>query len=174
MASYDKPSRCKGFAFIVLGSPVLVNILCQSYPWDESSSVHNADDEAVKFGMRVLPKASWEGLKVEYLAHRQHLMSEVAEGAAVLQDETEVHESSSDVDFHQFPQDALMDTQPQPSRFPEGCLIFVRNIHPDTNRTTLRALFNSLSTSSNDAVDYVDFTKGIDTVCLFNTLSQQP
>ncbi|KAF8484415.1 hypothetical protein JB92DRAFT_1567718 [Gautieria morchelliformis] len=52
----------------------------------------------------------------------------------------------------------------QPSWFPQNCLVFVRNIHPDTNKTTLRTLFSASLASSKRSVDYVDFTKGIDTV----------
>lgn len=33
-------------------------------------------------------------------------------------------------------------SQPQAGPFPPGCLVFVRNVHPDTNKTTLKSLFS--------------------------------
>lgn len=33
-------------------------------------------------------------------------------------------------------------SQPRAGPFPPGCLVFVRNVHPDTNKTTLKSLFS--------------------------------
>ena len=68
-----------------------------------------------------------------------------------------------------------VDTVPVPSSasYPQGCLVFVRNVHPETNKTTLRALFSQAfydsesSEISGDVVDYVDFNKGSETVRVF-------
>jgi hypothetical protein len=56
--------------------------------------------------------------------------------------------------------------------FPPGCLLFVRNVHPQTNRTTVRALLSQALVRkgmSADNVDYVDYTKGMDTVRICHT-----
>ena len=56
------------------------------------------------------------------------------------------------------------------SPYPYGCLLFAKNVHPETNKTTLRALFSQAFKSAScldnagDALDYVDFNKGMDTV----------
>jgi hypothetical protein len=54
------------------------------------------------------------------------------------------------------------------SLYPYGCLLFVKNVHPETNKTTLRALFShafkTCLDNAGDALDYVDFNKGMDTV----------
>ena len=56
------------------------------------------------------------------------------------------------------------------SPYPYGCLLFAKNVHPETNKTTLRALFSqafkaaSCLDNTGDALDYVDFNKGMDTV----------
>jgi len=57
------------------------------------------------------------------------------------------------------------------SPYPLNCLVFVRNIHPETNKTTLRKLFSTafgVASSNNQAegLDYVDFTKGMDSCYL--------
>ena len=56
--------------------------------------------------------------------------------------------------------------------FPLGCLIFVKNIHPQTNKTTIKELLSRTFSShtSQDivqdggGVDYVDYQKNMDTV----------
>ncbi|KAF8484420.1 hypothetical protein JB92DRAFT_2821400 [Gautieria morchelliformis] len=163
LAPQDKPSRCKGFAFVVLESPALIDMLCRSYPWDGFGYAPSADKEAVKFGLRVLPKTSWERMKVEYLAYQQLLLSQVAEKAAEPQVEVEKRKAYSESDCNSQAKSPPPEIQMQPSWFPQDCLVFVRNIHPDTNKTTLRTLFSASLASSKGGVDYVDFTKGIDT-----------
>lgn len=62
------------------------------------------------------------------------------------------------------------------SQYPPSSLVFVRNIHPETNKTTLRNFFatslkGSLAdgTIQSDGLDYVDFNKGMDSVSLVST-----
>lgn len=60
------------------------------------------------------------------------------------------------------------------SVYPSGCLVFIRNLHPETNKTTLRNLFlharveNGDTSGKKDAdgIDYLDYTKGMDCVCI--------
>ena len=49
------------------------------------------------------------------------------------------------------------------SPYPFGRLVFVRNIHPDTNKTTLKSLF-AQAFQDGSSLDYVDFSRGMDTV----------
>lgn len=106
---------------------------------------------------------------MEYLAYQRRLLSQVAEGASSLQFEAETHNISSRSNSP----DALkttsppMETQTELRWFPQNCLVFVRNIHPDTNKTALRTLFGKPLILSKGVVDYVDFSKGLDTVGLF-------
>ncbi|KAF8589649.1 hypothetical protein K439DRAFT_1383226 [Ramaria rubella] len=167
LASPDEPPRCKGFAFIILNSPELVDALCQFYPWDGPSSDYNLEQEAVKFGVRALPKRKWDSLKAEYLAHRQRLLSQVAENETGPEVSVETSFLKPDIKKAPSPQLQVEEmSQDQSSNwYPHNCLIFVRNIHHETNKTTLRALF-SAPLSSKGAVDYVDFNKGIDTCYL--------
>ena len=60
------------------------------------------------------------------------------------------------------------------STYPPGCLVFVRNVHPETNKTTLRGLFLHAKgptgieggKKDDDGLDYLDYTKGMDCVCV--------
>ena len=53
--------------------------------------------------------------------------------------------------------------------FPAGCLLFVKNLHPQTNKTTLKKLFEHTLESSvgKGGVDYVDWSKGMSSVSLY-------
>ena len=61
------------------------------------------------------------------------------------------------------------------STYPPGCLVFLRNVHPETNKTTLRGLFLHArrpigievgKKDDDDGLDYLDYTKGMDSVCV--------
>ena len=162
--------------------------------------------EAAKFGLRVLPKAKWEELRAEYLLYRQELVDEInafqdsqsgvySSGGQKREyvDETYDQEEQIMEDLSQqtnqirvqsnkyaaVPADNSTGTtgiHPN-SAYPPGCLMFVRNVHPDTNKTTLRSLFLHAWESGvesrlgggnkdDDGIDYLDYTKGMDCVCV--------
>ena len=50
-------------------------------------------------------------------------------------------------------------------RYPAGCLVFVKNLSPDTNKAVLRSLLASaFSDDSSGYIDYVDYTRGLASV----------
>jgi len=49
--------------------------------------------------------------------------------------------------------------------YPPGCVLFARHVPPDTNKTALRTLFSALLADAS-ALDYVDYTKGLDSCYL--------
>ncbi|KAG6373737.1 hypothetical protein JVT61DRAFT_5877 [Boletus reticuloceps] len=69
-----------------------------------------------------------------------------------------------------------MQTKTTPSSpYPFDCLVFVRNVHSGTNKTTLKSLFGQAFQDQDQdgtrptptmGLDYVDFTKGMDTCYL--------
>ncbi|GJN94169.1 hypothetical protein Rhopal_007243-T1 [Rhodotorula paludigena] len=63
--------------------------------------------------------------------------------------------------------DAALDVQ---GAYPEKCVLWVRNVHEKSNRTTLKALFgallDSLQEGSSKGVEFVDYEKGLDTCYL--------
>lgn len=161
-------------------------------------------NEAQKYGFRSLPKAQWDSLKEEYVAWRQKLLDEVFREQEQQQEmgvhaaEEEVRDDDNEFDeeeekenggqeyFAAVPAPApvassnsLPTTSTLPltpsSPYPPNCLLFIRNIHSGTNKTTLRALFTKallgrreettdMSSSANaSGIDYIDYTKGTDT-----------
>ncbi|KAJ7073823.1 hypothetical protein C8F01DRAFT_919328, partial [Mycena amicta] len=61
---------------------------------------------------------------------------------------------------------------PSPS-YPPDCLVFIRNLDPATNKPSLRAFFADAlgigADHAGEANDYVDYTKGVDSVGPFLT-----
>lgn len=179
--SEDRP-KCKGFALVTLCNTELCQIFLESWPWtrpsqpSESASIDLAEDnletnEAMKFGFRTLPKARWDKLNEEYLAYRQKLINELANA-----NDPPDFLHDSDV-LGAAPEDILEDNVPTPptnsttmySPYPFGCLVFVRNLHLETNKTTLRTLFTTAFESSPvdpAGIDYIDFSKGMDSCYL--------
>ena len=166
----------KGFAFVTLYSMGLVKTLLEDWSWipgDRSAPVSGripasaSTDvtDAHKCGTRVITKARWEELRDEYFAYRAQLLDAVRQeerkSGARVQPRSGIAEpalspSVLDGPFH----------SPVPQDYPRGCLVFARNIHTETNKTTLRNLFSSAVGFSQDVLDYVDFNKGMDSVSL--------
>ena len=67
------------------------------------------------------------------------------------------------------PKHSLNDSQEEEEAvqtYPRRCLVFIRHIHPETNKTTLRTLLSRAygSDTTGKELDYVDYTKGLDSV----------
>lgn len=159
--------------------------------------------DARKFGFRCLGKTKWEELKAEYLLYRQQLVDEMNRyqdeelemrmrkgttpsthrpGGAVANASERVASSKVAEESVKRPMDELSQIQVEGpksihsgSKYPSGCLVFVRNLHPETNKTTLRTFFSqawnedsrsveqgSASAGGDPALDYLDYTKGMD------------
>ncbi|KAI0785642.1 hypothetical protein C8Q75DRAFT_775798 [Abortiporus biennis] len=187
--------KCKGFSLVVLSSVSEVEQLLQSWPWDRQLSSQHEDksstdvvmspeaSEARKFGFRVLTKSKWEKLNVEYRTYQQRLLHEMAEATEItnnehitqaeteeVDSEREVEPPQNLVDDNSMPQTTTHSQQTQQtmpySPYPYNCLVFVRNIHPETNKTTLRTLLSRGFAENAHGIDYVDFNKGMDTCYL--------
>ncbi|OJT10485.1 hypothetical protein TRAPUB_12923 [Trametes pubescens] len=191
----DRPGdvpKPKGFALVTFASEDDAARLAAAWPWlprrtdipptDDKSAetTHAPAREAAKFGFRALPKARWDALKEEYLAHRQRLLDQVAQSAPEPEpepvDAAETYRGRArdhgwDRDHGERSTSAHAEPGPEPARngadpdapFPPGCLVYVRGVHPETNRTTLKALFAARGCGP-AALDYVDYSKGMGTV----------
>ncbi|KAM5542433.1 hypothetical protein V8D89_003892 [Ganoderma adspersum] len=150
-----------------------------------------ASEDAVKFGFRALPKARWDALKDEYLEHRQRLLDELARADADAErpprrpHERQTHRGAQHAEPASAPtptqtrtrtqseSDSEPESEPEPgpksaepllglsAPYPPGCLVFVRNVHPETNKTTLKALLGAHAPPAAAALDYVDYAKGM-------------
>ena len=186
----DQPGSipaCKGFALVTLSNSEDTESFLQEWPWnirkhqagkERDTAQEPIAKEARKYGLRALSKKRWEELKAEYLLFRQQLVEELnAENAT----QQKISRQPDRQPQHHVEVEPLLEApdirKATPSvqadaPFPPGCLVFVRNVHPETNKTTLRTLFSqawnaedaSLPSSSAAALDYVDYSKGLDTV----------
>lgn len=163
----------RGFGFVTLLHSQNVDDLLHNWPWVRSPTEPSSKDaamaqEAQKFGFRTISKARWEELRDEYLAYRQELLQQIAtEEEAVAQISVPSQPSTSER-REAAPPAAIPPVQTHVhSNYPIGCLVFVRNVQPETNKTTLRSLFTSAVGGGQEMLDYVDYNKGMDSVSPF-------
>jgi len=148
----------KGFAFVTLSSADLVKQLLEDWPWspgDQSAPASASADvtDARKYGVRVITKTRWEELRDEYLAYRAQLLNAFHEEDRGFGTSVQQKSGPGGPSHSALAQD-----------YPRGCLVFAKNIHTETNKTTLRGLFSSAVGFPRDVLDYVDFNKGMDSV----------
>ena len=179
----DKPGdvpKCKGYALVTFSTPSYAEAFLRVWPWtrrresiSQNEDVSEVVKDALKYGLRTISKARWNALNEEYLGYKQSLVDEINAYSA------EMHSGQHQDEQQQQERGNELQTQKRTtfaSSYPFDCLIFVRNVHPETNKTTLKALFGrafqdevSKVTQSQAQVagvglDYVDFNKGMDTV----------
>lgn len=163
----------KGFAFVTLSSMDHAERLLEDFPWlsgDRSGHVPDrvppsasADViDAQKYGVRAITKARWEELRDEYFAYRAQLLNIVHEEGRKLETNIQPKPGIAEPTLRPSMSDGPLAQQD----YPRGCLIFARNIHTETNKTTLRKLFSSAVGLCQDVLNYVDFNKGMDSVSL--------
>jgi hypothetical protein len=190
--------KCKGFAFATLSDLTDVSRVLSDWTWHTgcASSINETDvigegDELLReahlSGMRAQSKADWDKLQEEYVAYRDKLLADSARAADVDADAKPVATLTTSSKARKqlitrSPSPAKMDvprgkpgdggpSQPTlslSSLFPPGCVARVQGVDPSTNKTALRALF----VASSLAIDYVDYTKGLDYVRLRSYLAR--
>ncbi|KZT29467.1 hypothetical protein NEOLEDRAFT_1175152 [Neolentinus lepideus HHB14362 ss-1] len=165
LPGHDSEAKCKGFALVTLSAPEGVVQLINCWPWQgngekglEEEEKRDEIREARRLRMRCMSKKRWEEMGREYVAHRARLLEQVAGH----QDAANNFEDSEASGCKHSPSPSVQTASSLPD-YPEGCLVFVRNVHPSTNKTTLRTLFSTAFANSADAdgIDYVDFNKGL-------------
>jgi xRRM domain len=174
----DAVPKCRGFALVTFSRLSDTSHLLSHFPYDnrENNRIVDGDDddpsaeelEARKAGFRTLSKERWEALQAEYVEYRDALLSRIATSssascstAPAASIPTALADNVTDASVKA----RLQHVSEAPLNFPPGCVIFARHVPQDSNKTALRALFSaSLADSSTTALDYVDYTKGLDTV----------
>ncbi|KAK7038257.1 RRM-3 domain-containing protein [Favolaschia claudopus] len=152
--------KFKSFALVVFANAEDAHSLLTAWPWSRQAQDHDSPtaSEAMKFGFRTLSKARWDELNAEYLSYRTSILAEIRDAERInlpVRSEPTNHEREAPP-----PEEAVV--QPaQNLRYPANCLVFVRNIHPETNKTTLRNFF-AQGVDTKEAIDYIDFNKGMD------------
>ena len=126
-----------------------------------------------------LHRSQWTKLKDEYLEHQTN-MGEISVPESEQSFQTPTVSSprlpSKPKSVTNTPiSDVTKGIQPTPPlpTYPIGCLVFAKNVHPETNKTALRALFSAVFENGNtdgkfSQIDYIDYTRGLDVVRGFN------
>jgi len=194
--SGDTP-KCKGYALVTFSTKSHLEAVLGAWPWQRRASFVSANDddaspivkEAFKYGLRAISKARWDALNEEYLAYKQSLVDEMTRtemdmyrpDQGVPEPDHEHGEPTALPHPHPHPPTQTQtQTQTTPfSPYPFNCLVFVRNVHPGTNKTTLKSLFAQAFQDQDPnggghahtpaGLDYVDFNKGMDTVRVLST-----
>jgi hypothetical protein len=166
----DAVPKCKGFALVTLTEPTVVSRLLSFFPYESDSAHAPADSsigesEAHKTGFRALTKERWDKLQAEYVEYREILLLRIA--ADTTTTTTSNPAPNKIKSTHSGPERTLAPAPavqpPQPQSYPAGCVLFARHVPPDTNKTALRTRFSALLADAT-ALDYVDYTKGLDSV----------
>ena len=179
----DALPKCKGFALVTVSEPSATSHLLTHFPYHNRANNHSAncnddDDgasleerEAHKAGFRTLTKERWEELQAEYVEYRDILLGHITAPSSstprlitpLAPTPTAPATKVTDISREARLQHASVSSP----NFPPGCVIFARQVPQNTNKTALRALFSALlAGDSTAALDYVDYTKGLDTVRL--------
>jgi len=147
---------------------------------DEDTST-KPEPEAYKFGFRALSKARWEALREEYevwrkkildslLAEEFHAGTDHATSVEAIEENENVETNPGRKRKRQRDETRMLSLNSTPASpnpaYPPSCLVYVKNVHPETNKTTLKTLFGQCFPDSGGkgGVDYVDFNRGMDTV----------
>ena len=161
--------------------------LLEAWPWDRETfgrtcgeNVEAAWEGASRFGFRALSRGRWDQLQEQYMTYQQKLLDQIKSSfhpsLALLDPEATsfppVHDESSHNRSSLPGQPGESAGQPQSVWYPPSCLIFVRNVHEETSKTILRTLFARRvfpepSAAHSDGLDYVDYNKGMDSVCSY-------
>jgi hypothetical protein len=178
----DALPKCKGFALVTVSEPSSTSHLLTHFPYHNRANNHSANDnddddaspeerEAYKAGFRTLTKERWEELQAEYVEYRDVLLGRIAAPSSStpqsIAPPASTHTAPATKVTDAFREARLQHASVSSLNFPPGCVIFARQVPQDTNKTALRALFSALLAGDSTAVlDYVDYTKGLDTVRL--------
>lgn len=142
-----------------------------------------SEADATASGFRCMSKRTWDKLRVEYLARQRQLLEEsvarnIAESERSFLAKADPPDSlRNNVEDEEEPSHRKKATRPavstqspqfQPhasaATYPKDCLVFIKNVHPETNKTTLKNLFSKPLNGEGGAIDYVDYNKGLDSV----------
>ncbi|KIO31067.1 hypothetical protein M407DRAFT_19942, partial [Tulasnella calospora MUT 4182] len=128
-------------------------------------------------GFRAITHQRWAELRDEYLAYRDVLIARLnarpepeitARSSSRITPKTREGKAEKGAQpqlSNELASVATNHVGPTQSDYPQGCLVFVRNVHPGTNKTTLKKVLSLPFTKKHhdgSEIDYVDWTKGLD------------
>ncbi|CAE6533749.1 unnamed protein product [Rhizoctonia solani] len=168
--------RFRGQAFVVFVTHELTHAFCKRWNWNTPQRISAtkcpelksggrwsrdiAEETAEACGFRSLSKSQWDKLKAEYLEHQSRVLKQAPRHPKVDKvPATSTENLPAPVPAQQPGQISAPRPTPHPPPFPPGILVFIKRLHPETNKTTLKTLFGR---GAPNGVEYIDFQKGID------------
>ncbi|KAG9083598.1 hypothetical protein FRC06_004463 [Ceratobasidium sp. 370] len=175
----DITQRFRGQAFVVFSTVEMAQTFSERWTWNaltepkdsvssrQAPGKWNTEDTvmaAAASGLRSITKTRWDKLKSEYLDHQARVLRQNPKSQR--QPPANLGQPSSSPPT-QTPVSSATHSKPsrvtRPPPFPPGILVFVRRLHPETNKTTLKTLFaRAFPDGSGDGIEYLDFQKGVD------------
>ncbi|KAL7417158.1 hypothetical protein BDY24DRAFT_411914 [Mrakia frigida] len=175
----------RNFVWIVLRDEEALKSVQKEWSWDgavargkraakEVEGVSKETEEGRDAGLRVLKKVEHSRLQQEYVAHlatfpstsTHHPSSTSISAPAFVHDQPPHTHTSIRTPTHPYtssynPPKATSTFAAPPPQFPSSCLLYLKNVDPQTSKTALHTLFNSLLPDGKE-IDYVDWVKGSD------------
>ncbi|EIW76247.1 hypothetical protein CONPUDRAFT_76635 [Coniophora puteana RWD-64-598 SS2] len=184
--------KCKGFALVTLSHLKDCEVLLARWPWRQragglSDDMPTSEKDAVRYGLRTLSKERWDKLNEQYLTYQATLIEQTVSSNETSNSFDDILHQTNDVPPPRTNGKTALDKSGKsgepafrlpPTRattlsspYPVDCLVFVRKLHSGTNKTTIRTLLSRAlhsidSGSKLDGIDYVDFSKGMDSCYL--------
>ncbi|CDZ97523.1 hypothetical protein [Phaffia rhodozyma] len=204
VASLSFPLKARGYAFVCLPSGQDRDRVLDAWSWEGARErapgkgkgtersgegpIEGLQKEARLAGLRCLPRTEYNRLEKEYRAYldtRKHAesMERRARKDVGTDQAVEYESASGDPDSGGGGGGGVGEKAPERGLetrldYPEGCLLFVRRLDPDTSKTTIKDLFGAILRESSkqgeeegdgmakgkgkDEVGYVDWIKGGD------------
>ncbi|KAG8932087.1 hypothetical protein FRC01_000272 [Tulasnella sp. 417] len=149
-------------------------------PMDVEGEPNETGDKiwlAKRCGFRAITHRRWTELRDEYLAYRDVLIARLnarPEPEITTRSSLRIAPDKNKVKSDKGAQPQLSNESatvatnsigPTRSDYPQGCLVFVRNIHPGTKKTTLKKVLSLPFTKKRhdgSEIDYIDWEKGLD------------
>ncbi|KDN49273.1 hypothetical protein RSAG8_01975, partial [Rhizoctonia solani AG-8 WAC10335] len=167
--------RFRGQSFVVFATSELAHAFCKRWCWNPSHgtaatkcaelkagerwSREAAEEAAGVCGFRSLSKSQWDKLKAQYLEHQARVLKQTPRRPKA--DKTPTTNAPNPPAPAPAPQPSETSTPrptprppPFPPPFPPGILVFIKRLHPETNKTTLKILFGR---GAPNGVEYIDF-----------------
>jgi hypothetical protein len=141
----------------------------KAWPWEVLPKTKGQLDgerkEAADHCFRTILKSHWLVFRDEYLAYQEKLLQESRDHASrgVEDDRPQLVPPPPK---RQRLEQPVPQEEPNEMLYPRDCLVFLSHVHPETNKTTLKNLVKTLlrPPGAEDILDYVDYSKGLDTV----------
>ncbi|KAF8318107.1 hypothetical protein DL93DRAFT_429236 [Clavulina sp. PMI_390] len=175
-------TKSQGFAFITMRDLAQHSAFLHDWPWDRNNSTVGTTSsltiDARRLGFRSTSIPEWVRRRDEYLSYQAQLSGAASRSQlpAPRPPQPDAFPRPSTVNRDSLPPARSQDlhiteeASRDPPAYPLGRLIFVKNVHPETSKTTLKQFLGKALVGFEGApgvvkgkeIDYVDYQKNMD------------